>query len=112
YRESDTILHAAGLYAARKDEEDRWQRSCTIITTDAEDAAGTVHDRMPVFLSDELAGDWLHPGPLDSAEAMTARLADAARAGAESLQVRKVSQRVNNTRTADRTDPTLIAAID
>ena len=112
YRATDTILHAAGLYAARKDEEDQWHLSCTIITTDAEDAAGTVHDRMPVFLTDELAADWLHPGSLDSAEEMTARLADAAGAGARSLQVRKVSQRVNNTRTVVRADPTLISAID
>ncbi|QIN29241.1 SOS response-associated peptidase [Brevibacterium luteolum] len=112
HREDHTILHAAGLYAARKDKDEQWQLSCAIITTDAKDAAGEVHDRMPVFLSEELASDWLHPGPLDSAEEMTARLADAAEAGAQSLQVRKVSQRVNNTRTVDRTDPTLISAID
>lgn len=111
YRAADTILHAAGLYAARKDEDEQWQLSCTIITTDAKDAAGTVHDRMPVFLSEEVVGDWLHPGSLDSAEEMTARLSAAAGAGARSLQVRKVSPRVNNTRTVDRTDPTLIAAI-
>lgn len=42
---------------------------------------------------------------------VTARLAAAAREGAKSLQVRKVSQRVNNTRTVDRTDQTLISPI-
>lgn len=110
HRADHAILHAARLYAARKDEEDQWQLSCKIITTDAKDAAGEVHDRMPVFLPDELAADWLHPGPLDSADEMTARLADSAAAGARSLQVRKVSQRVNNTRTLDHTDPTLISA--
>lgn len=110
--EDRTILHAAGLYAARKDKDEQWQLSCAVITTDAKDAVGEVHDWMPVFLSEELASDWLHPGPRDSAEEMTARLADAAEAGAQSLQVRKVSQRVNNTRTVDRTDPTLISAID
>lgn len=112
YREAHAVLHAAGLYALKKDEAGRWQLSCTIVTTDVKDAAGEVHDRMPAFLPDELAEAWLHPGPLDSAEEMTERLAEAARVGAKSLQVRKVSQRVNNTRTVDRSDPTLVAAID
>ncbi|CAN5226607.1 SOS response-associated peptidase [soil metagenome] len=44
----------AGLW-----EEWRGFRSCTIITTEANDLIGRIHDRMPVILSDEQWPAWL-----------------------------------------------------
>jgi len=40
-------------------------RSCTIITTGANDLVGRVHDRMPVMLSREHWDAWLEPGTED-----------------------------------------------
>ncbi|SMY13149.1 hypothetical protein BJEO58_02759 [Brevibacterium jeotgali] len=71
---------------------------------------------MLVFLSEELAAEWLHSGPLDSAEDMTARLADSARAAAKALQTRRIFPRVTSTRAVDRhsshpsPDPCLVLA--
>jgi putative SOS response-associated peptidase YedK len=41
--------------------------SCTIITTNANDLVGRVHDRMPVILAPGAADEWLSNGPLDPA---------------------------------------------
>ncbi|GAA4283774.1 SOS response-associated peptidase [Brevibacterium daeguense] len=108
FSEDHPILHAAGLYAMRKDEHGEWQLTFAIITTDATDAAGRVHDRMPVLMPDELAADWVDPARLASGEEMTARLAAAAEASAKTLQVRKVSRRVNSVQTADPHDASLL----
>ena len=46
-------LAAAGIYTPRKDENDEWYLTMSIITREARDASGEVHDRMPVFLEPE-----------------------------------------------------------
>lgn len=68
-------LAMAGLYEIWRDpsvsdEDDpgsfRW--TSTIITTDAEDALGRIHDRMPLMVPRERWADWLSPDtrePLD-----------------------------------------------
>ncbi|WKK72218.1 SOS response-associated peptidase [Rathayibacter oskolensis] len=56
----EPILAAAGLYTARKT-GDEWQVSFTIITREARDASGDVHDRMPVFLTPDVRDEWLNP---------------------------------------------------
>ena len=44
------LLHAAGLAAASKSEDGGgWDVTFTIVTREARDAGGEVHDRMPVF---------------------------------------------------------------
>ncbi len=46
---------------------DRWEgqekmiESCTIIVTDANEAVGAIHDRMPVILEPADYGHWLDP---------------------------------------------------
>ena len=41
----------AGLWAAWRDPStDEWLRTCTIITTDANERVRPLHDRMPVVL--------------------------------------------------------------
>ncbi len=61
------IFAFAGLYewwrnpAAAADAPDRWLLSTTILTQDATGELAQIHDRMPVFLSADLADDWLDP---------------------------------------------------
>jgi len=43
-------------------------RTCTILTTDANDVVGPVHDRMPVLITEEDLEEWLSPDPLSSGE--------------------------------------------
>jgi putative SOS response-associated peptidase YedK len=52
----------AGLWAAWKTPADDWLRSCTIITTVANDALAPIHDRMPVILPAGAETAWLDPG--------------------------------------------------
>ena len=61
------VLAMAGLYEIWKDptkadddpEAFRW--TCTVITTDAEDDLGRIHDRMPLMVPRDRWADWLDP---------------------------------------------------
>ncbi|KRF19545.1 SOS response-associated peptidase [Nocardioides sp. Soil796] len=61
------VLAMAGLYEiwrdpSRPDDDPapfRW--TCTVITTDAEDSLGRIHDRMPLMVPADRWGDWLDP---------------------------------------------------
>jgi putative SOS response-associated peptidase YedK len=61
-------LAMAGLYEIWRDperEEDdphRFRWTCTVLTTEAEDAVGHIHDRMPLMVEPERWGAWLDPG--------------------------------------------------
>lgn len=112
YIHGEQTLAAAGLYAARKEGEE-WKLSFTIVTREATDASGDVHDRMPVFLQRELWTDWLNPvkpgahGASDAAELQSAMEASSL-AVAATLHAHRVDRKLNNARTVDRTDPSLI----
>jgi putative SOS response-associated peptidase YedK len=60
-------LAMAGLYEIwrdpTKDDEDpdRFRWTCTVITTDAQDDLGRIHDRMPLMVERERWGAWLDP---------------------------------------------------
>ncbi|MGQ7297291.1 SOS response-associated peptidase [Quadrisphaera sp. KR29] len=59
-------LAFAGLYELWKDPgapegEDAWLWTATVITTQAQDEAGRIHDRSPVVLPADFQGDWLDP---------------------------------------------------
>jgi putative SOS response-associated peptidase YedK len=62
-----TSLAMAGLYEIwrdpTRDEDDpeRFRWTCTVITTEAEDALGRIHDRMPLMVERERWGQWLDP---------------------------------------------------
>ena len=45
--------------------DDGWLCSCTIITRPAVDAAGQVHDRMPVSVPSDMVDQWLSPALSD-----------------------------------------------
>lgn len=66
-------------------------RSCTIITTDANDLVGEVHNRMPVILHPEDYAMWLDPD-FDEREPLTTLLKPFP---AEAMETYMVSRRVN-----------------
>lgn len=88
----------AGIYEFWKDPSrsgpEAWLTSCSIITTDAVDALGHVHDRMPMTVRPEAWDDWLDPHLLDP-DAALALLS--VLEGAE-ISVYRVSTRVNSVR--------------
>jgi len=68
--------------------------TCTILTTQANDLVGRVHDRMPVLIAEADLEEWLSPEPLAAAE-----LGRLIRPGAsEALETFRVSTRLNDAR--------------
>jgi putative SOS response-associated peptidase YedK len=61
------VLAMAGLYeiwrdpAREEDDPDRFRWTCTVLTTQAEDAVGHIHDRMPLMVEPERWSAWLDP---------------------------------------------------
>ncbi|MFD9129332.1 SOS response-associated peptidase [Kitasatospora sp. NPDC059571] len=100
YLTTGSVMLMAGLYefwrdrSVPEDDPAAWLTTTTIITTDATDSAGRIHDRMPLTIAaDDLAG-WLDPDSSDPAELR--RLLHTP-AGGE-LAVRAVSTAVNSVR--------------
>ena len=69
-------------------------RTCTILTTDANELVGPVHDRMPVLIADADLEEWLSPDPLAAGE--LSRLTRPA--PSTSLDAFRVSTKVNDAR--------------
>jgi putative SOS response-associated peptidase YedK len=98
-RADDEVLSLAGLW-------DEWTdpatgeivTSCTIIVTDANEEAATIHNRMPVILEKDQIANWL------SGKSGTEVLRPSP---AGTLTEHRVSRRVNSSR-ADENDETLI----
>ncbi|MEG8275385.1 SOS response-associated peptidase [Streptomyces sp. AHA2] len=95
------VMAMAGLYeywrnpdVRNDDDPDAWLMTCTIITTEATDAAGRVHPRMPLALRPEHYAAWLDPGHQDTEDLreLLTRPADG------NLRARPVSTAVNNVR--------------
>jgi putative SOS response-associated peptidase YedK len=95
------VMALAGLYEFWRDPQVKdgddpaaWLLTCTIITTEAIDAAGRVHSRMPLALTPDHYEAWLDPHHDDAAHlrALLTRPADG------NLNARPVSTAVNNTR--------------
>jgi putative SOS response-associated peptidase YedK len=72
-----SILAMAGLYelwrdpARADDDPQRWRWTCTVITTDAEDDLGRIHDRMPLMLTPDRYDAWLDPDNRDQANLLS-----------------------------------------
>ena len=84
----------AGLWAVWKDRDDNTVPSCTIITTEANDLLGPIHNRMPVILPREMEEFWLDRDAQDVSalgNALTAYLP-------ELMQTYQVSTLVNSPR--------------
>jgi putative SOS response-associated peptidase YedK len=63
-----TSLAMAGLYewwhdeTREQDDPERWRLTCTVITTEASDEVGRIHDRMPMTIARGDWAAWLDPG--------------------------------------------------
>ena len=68
----DGILALAGLYELWRDDERgrddprAWLWTATVITTEATDDLGRIHDRMPMFLEADQVDAWLDPARTDA----------------------------------------------
>jgi putative SOS response-associated peptidase YedK len=98
------VLAMAGLYEIWRDptkaddDPQRFLWSCTVITTDAPDDLGRIHDRMPLMVERERWAEWLDPTGAGSLELLVP-------AAPGRLEAYPVSTRVNS---ADNNGPELV----
>ncbi|MCP2340106.1 SOS response-associated peptidase [Actinomadura rupiterrae] len=88
------IMAMAGLYELWRSPEDEWVWTCTVITTDAPDDLGRIHDRMPMIVTPDRWDAWLDP-ELTAAEEVRGLLTPAL---AGTMDAYPVSTAVNNVR--------------
>jgi putative SOS response-associated peptidase YedK len=95
FYEWDRVLAMAGLWTAWKDPATGlWVPSAAVITTQANEAVGAIHDRMPVLLPKDAWARWLDPGLPDPSELLGLLVP----APADVLALIPVSKLVNNVR--------------
>jgi putative SOS response-associated peptidase YedK len=103
-------LVMAGIYeiwrdpTKDRDDDSAWLRTCSVITTEATDAVGHIHDRMPMVISREAIDAWLDPALTDAREALTLL----AVTEADQLEAYAVSTDVNS---VQNNDPSLLEPI-
>jgi putative SOS response-associated peptidase YedK len=103
YRTDGGVLAFAGIYelwrdkSVPEDDEQAWYWSAAIITTDATDDIGRIHDRTPMVVPRESWADWLDPGNNDK-ELLLATMLAATSPGAGGLRSYPVSMAVNSVR--------------
>ncbi|MFS3129979.1 SOS response-associated peptidase [Nocardioides sp. Bht2] len=106
----DGVLAMAGLYEIWRDpavadgEPGQFRWTCTVITTEAEDSLGHIHNRMPLMVPVDRWSTWLDPEPHASEELLA--LLEPAAPGR--LVAQPVSLLVNNVR---NNGPELIAPL-
>ena len=100
HRADGGLLAMAGIYeiwrdpTKDRDDDSAWLRTCSVITTQATDAAGHIHDRMPMVITREAVDAWLDPGLTDPEAALkllAVTEADALEAYAVSTDVNSVA---------------------
>ena len=104
------LLAAAGLYTARK-EAGEWSLTFTVITREACDASGEVHERMPVFLTPDVWDEWLRPEKITATEESIGMLDRSSVAIASTIVGHPVDRKVNNVRTVNPLDPDVVAPL-
>ena len=103
YRADGGILAFAGIYElwrnslVPEDHEDAWFWSASIITTQATDEIGQIHDRTPMVIAPESWADWLDPANNDK-ELMLATMRPAMSSGRAAWRRYPVSTAVNSVR--------------
>jgi putative SOS response-associated peptidase YedK len=103
YRTDGGILAFAGLYElwrdsqVPEDDENAWYWSASIITTQAEDEIGRIHDRTPMTIAPGDWTDWLDPANNEK-ELLHAVMRPATSSGSQGLTSYKVSTEVNSVR--------------
>jgi putative SOS response-associated peptidase YedK len=91
------VLAMAGLYAVWRSPDAPGGRllSCTIITTEATDDVGRIHDRMPMLVEPDRFGAWLDPA-LTGPDEVRSLLVPAASGHLESYPVSTAVNKVTN----------------
>jgi putative SOS response-associated peptidase YedK len=103
YRTDGGILAFAGIYelwhdkALPDDHENAWYWSASIITTDAPDEIGKIHDRTPMVIPRGDWADWLDPANKEKEHLLTTMI-PATSAGAGGLTSHRVAPIVNSVR--------------
>lgn len=103
YRTDGGILAFAGIYELWRDEsvpadhENAWYWSAAIITTDATDEIGKIHDRTPMVVPPASWNDWLDPANNEK-ELLLATMLPATASEAGGLTSHPVSTAVNSVR--------------
>ena len=103
YRTDGGVLAFAGIYelwrdaSAPAEDEDAWYWSAAIITTDATDDIGKIHDRTPMVIAPESWTDWLDPANNEK-ELLLATMLPATSSAAGGLTTYPVSTAVNSVR--------------
>jgi putative SOS response-associated peptidase YedK len=101
HRTDGGLLAFAGIYELWRDEqvpedhEDAWYWSGSIITTQATDDIGRIHDRTPMVIAAESWADWLDPASRDK-DLMLATMRPATQAGLTSYAVSAAVNSVRN----------------
>ncbi len=100
HRSDGSLLVMAGIYeiwrdpSKDRDDDSAWLRTCSVITTEATDAVGHLHDRMPMVVPRSAWDSWLDPGltdPTAALDLLQVTEAAALEAYAVSTAVNKVS---------------------
>lgn len=93
----ESVFAFAGIWERWKNPQDRWIKSCSILTTTANELTRDIHDRMPVILPREVYDLWLDPGFTELSELQPLLKPYPA----ESMRRYPVSQRVNQVKNDD-----------
>jgi putative SOS response-associated peptidase YedK len=102
YRTDGGILAFAGLYELWRDRElpddheNAWYWSASIITTDAPDDIGKIHDRTPMVIAPKDWADWLDPANHEREHLLATMLP--ATSGLGGLTAHRVAPTVNSVR--------------
>ena len=97
HRSNDRIITLAGLWEEWISHEEEIVRTCTIITTEANDFTSSVHHRMPVILDPPGQSTWLDPSREDPRDLCPLLIPYPG----SDLKAYPVSTRVNNARFED-----------
>jgi putative SOS response-associated peptidase YedK len=103
YRTDGGVLAFAGIYELWRDEsvpadhEQAWYWSASIITTEAADEIGKIHDRTPMVVPPQSWADWLDPANNEK-ELLLATMLPATSPEAGGLRSHSVSTAVNSVR--------------
>jgi putative SOS response-associated peptidase YedK len=101
HRSDGGLLAFAGIYElwrndqVPEDHEDAWYWSGSIITTEATDEIGRIHDRTPMVIAQENWDDWLNPASRDK-DLLLATMRPATQTGLTSYAVSTAVNSVRN----------------
>ncbi|MCW2889012.1 MAG: hypothetical protein JWL58_5874 [Streptosporangiaceae bacterium] len=94
----EKVMAMAGLYEFWRSPDGEWVPTCTVITTEASDDLGRIHDRMPMVVEPDRWDAWLDPARTEPDEVR--KLLVPAMAG--TMEAYPVSKSVGNVRNNGR----------